>query len=194
MSIYSDYKSTSSTLPKRLLGKHSLFIGMALSLCSLTTACQSQVTTKSVSVAIKENLDNADKYDDIDYTINNVTFTTGKSYNERKGAYTDPAVEVCMTIKNNKDDMIAPLFVDAMNRIRLFQRGVECDSISTLLINGELFDYDLSEKFVLPGRSFNACRGFKLNYKTGLLETTFFYKKIGDADSINHLIAESTID
>lgn len=173
--------------------KH-LFIGFTFLLCCLTTACQSKVTSASVSVDVKENLDNANRLDDINYTINNVTFTTGKSYNKRKGGYTDPAVEVCMTIKNNKDDMIAPLLNDAMGRIRLFQRGVDCDATTPLLINGELIDYDLNEKHILPGRSFNACRGFKLNYKTGLLETTFYYKKIGDTDSINHHIAESMID
>ena len=170
------------------------FIGFVLFLCCLATACQSKTVSIPVSVEIKENFDNASKSDDINYTINNISFTTAKSYNKHKRQYSDPAIEVCMTIQNNKDDMIEPLFKDAMERIRLFQRGVECNDITPLFINGELVDYDLNEKYILPGRSFNACRGFKLNYKTGLLETTFFYKKIGDADSINHLIAESKID
>lgn len=174
--------------------KNSLTVGVVLCLCLLTTACQSNVTSSSVSVDIKENLDNLSKLDDINYTINNVTFTTAKSYNRHKNQYSDPAVEICVTIKNNKDDMIEPLFKDAMSRIRLFQRGVECDSASTLYIDGELVDYDLSEKYILPGRSFNACRGFKLNSPSGLVETTFYYKQMGDSDAINHVIAESMID
>ena len=166
----------------------------ALSFCLFSTACQSKVISKTVSVDIKENLDNAYKSDDINYTISNVTFTAAKSYNLHKKYYSDPAIEVCMTIKNNKDDSIEPLFKDAMKRIRLFQRGVECDNVPTLFINGEIVDYDLSEKFILPGRSFNACQGFKLNSPTGLLETTFFYKEIGETNAINHLITETMID
>lgn len=172
----------------------SLLVAFVLCLCCLTTACQSQVTSKSVSVDIKENLDNASRLDDINYTINNVTFTTAKSYNKHKRNYSDPAVEICVTIKNNKDDMIEALFKDAMKRIRLFQRGVECDYESPLLINGELIDYDLSEKYILPGRSFKACQGFKLNSPNGVLETTFLYQKIGDEHAVNHVIAESTLE
>lgn len=174
--------------------KHSFLLVLSLFFCLLTTACSSDVVSKPVSVDIKENLDNASKSDDINYTITNVTFTTGKSYNSHKRQYSDPAVEICVTIKNNKDDMIEPLFKDAMRRIRLFQRGVECDPVSPLAINKELVDYDSSEKYILPRRSFNACRGFKLNSPSGLIETTFFYKKIGEQNAINHIIAESMID
>ena len=111
------------------------FIGFVLFLCCLATACQSTVSIP-VSVEIKEDFNNASKSYDINYTINNIGFTTAKSYNKHKRQYSDPAIEVCLTIQNNKDNMIEPLFKDAMKRIRLFQRGVECNDITPLFIKG----------------------------------------------------------
>ncbi len=171
--------------------KRSLLIGLALCLCCLTTGCQREFKS-TVHVDVKEAK--------TDYTITNVTFTTAKSYNKYKHQYSEPAVEVCMTITNNMDSSIKPLFKDATSRIRLFQRGVECDNVPQvymnvppLYIHGEIVDYDMSEKYILPGRSFKACQAFKLNSPTGLLEATFFYKGPNDQYPINQIITEWTL-
>lgn len=175
--------------------RHAAICCVLMFLCLLCFGCTgSKEIHQGLNIDIKENFETPDPYDDIDYTIQAITFTTGKAYDEYTKSYSKPGVEVCLTIKNNKSDQIEPLMKEAVERIRLFHRGVECTKASPLLIRGKLTDYMLSEKYILPEKSFNACMGFGLETAKGLIEASYWYKAQGADRKINHVIANAQLD
>lgn len=175
--------------------KHILSILLVMLVSVSVFGCKSyQEYQQPLSIDIKENFETPSDNDDIDFRIQGITFTTGYAYNHHKVNYSDPGIEICLTIKNNKDGNIEPLMNEVMKRVRIFQRGVECDPTKTLLIHGELKDYSLDEKYILPGRSFNACLGYTLEDPNGKIEVTFFYKAPENTSKINNIIAEASFN
>ena len=175
--------------------KTNQFVFLALLLfVSLFLGCNSaDEYAENLDIDIKEGFETQTESDDVDLTLKGIIYTTGYALNSYSDKFEDPAIQVCILMKNNNVDRIKPMMEDIISRIRLFHRGVECERTNQVKIRGKVITYSEREKNVLPERTIRACLGYRLTETTGTVETSFYYKENNDTHKINHIVSTVNI-
>ena len=92
---------------------------------------------ENLDIDIKEGFETQTESDDVDLTLKGIIYTTGYALNSYSDKFEDPAIQVCILMKNNNVDRIKPMMEDIISRIRLFHRGVECERTNQVNHDGQ---------------------------------------------------------
>ena len=106
--------------------KTNQFVFLALLLfVSLFLGCNSaDEYAENLDIDIKEGFETQTESDDVDLTLKGIIYTTGYALNSYSDKFEDPAIQVCILMKNNKIAQITPMMNDIISQNLLFHRVV----------------------------------------------------------------------